>query len=205
MTQAQIPRIPAITPVGETSGETSPYARGPVFDQTTLPAAARRGHATKAGVWAVIRVLEGMVRYRIEAQDHDVILSPNTPGLVRPQEPNISRPWARSRCRSSSTITFPSCDRQRSAWALSADRPAMPRSGKTRMLRRAMFGLGRASSSPSRRDSEAALSRGMTGRPHPAGAANRPPATPLRSGQVSCRRKASIKKVAAGPSGVSRR
>lgn len=69
-----------------------PYRSTPVFDDQTLPAALRKAHTTKQGVWGVIRVLEGCVRYRVEAQDHDVILSPGTPGLVRPQEPHHVEP-----------------------------------------------------------------------------------------------------------------
>jgi hemoglobin len=69
-----------------------PYRATPVFDDQTLPEALRRAHTTKEGVWGVIRVLEGCVRYRIEAHDHDVILSPGTPGLVRPQEPHHVEP-----------------------------------------------------------------------------------------------------------------
>jgi len=41
---------------------TAPYKSTPVFDETTLPAALRREHRTKDGVWGVIRVLEGQVR-----------------------------------------------------------------------------------------------------------------------------------------------
>lgn len=69
-----------------------PYRSTPVFDDQTLPEALRRAHTTKQGVWGVIRVLEGCVRYRIEAHDHDVILSPGMPGLVRPQEPHHVEP-----------------------------------------------------------------------------------------------------------------
>jgi truncated hemoglobin YjbI/tellurite resistance-related uncharacterized protein len=69
-----------------------PYRSTPVFDDQTLPQALRQAHTTKEGVWGVIRVLEGCVRYRIEAHDRDVILSPGTPGLVRPQEPHHVEP-----------------------------------------------------------------------------------------------------------------
>lgn len=41
-----------------------PYKRTPIFDETTLPAELRREHRTKAGVWGLIRVLEG--RRRVE-------------------------------------------------------------------------------------------------------------------------------------------
>ena len=79
--------------VETTQAEVSkPYRSTPVFDDQSLPQALRQAHTTKEGVWGVIRVLEGCVRYRIEAHDHDVILSPGTPGLVRPREPHHVEP-----------------------------------------------------------------------------------------------------------------
>jgi hypothetical protein len=45
---------------------TAPYKSTPIFDEITLPQKFRHAHNTKAGVWAVIRVLEGQVRYVIE-------------------------------------------------------------------------------------------------------------------------------------------
>ena len=77
---------------GEARSASKPYASSPVFDEASLPAALRKAHTTKAGVWGVIRVLEGCVRYRIESQERDVVLSPGTPGLVRPQEPHHVEP-----------------------------------------------------------------------------------------------------------------
>ena len=41
------------------------YKSTPVFDETTLPAALKREHRTKPGVWGVIRVLSGRVRYQV--------------------------------------------------------------------------------------------------------------------------------------------
>src|SRR3546814_1000811 len=38
-----------------------PYRSTPVFDETSLPAALRGEHRTKAGVWGLIRVLEGKI------------------------------------------------------------------------------------------------------------------------------------------------
>ena len=43
----------------------APYKSTPVFDENTLPAGLRREHRTKVGVWGIIRVVEGRVRYRI--------------------------------------------------------------------------------------------------------------------------------------------
>lgn len=63
-----------------------PYRSTPVFDEHTLPAALRQAHSTKAGVWGVIRVLEGRLEYRIEQGGAVQVLDPATSGLVRPQE-----------------------------------------------------------------------------------------------------------------------
>jgi tellurite resistance-related uncharacterized protein len=36
-----------------------------MFDENTLPAGLRRGHRTKPGVWGVMRVLDGPLRYQL--------------------------------------------------------------------------------------------------------------------------------------------
>jgi tellurite resistance-related uncharacterized protein len=38
------------------------YKRTPMFDQDNLPIGLRREHCTKAGVWALIHVVEGRLR-----------------------------------------------------------------------------------------------------------------------------------------------
>ena len=69
------------------------YRRTPVFDQTTLPAGLRKSHQTKEGVWALIHVIEGRLRYRqLDAPAGEQILSPEAPGVVRPQEPHEVEP-----------------------------------------------------------------------------------------------------------------
>jgi tellurite methyltransferase len=40
------------------------YRRTPVFSEETIPAGLRREHRTKPGVWALISVLEGALRFR---------------------------------------------------------------------------------------------------------------------------------------------
>lgn len=62
------------------------YKSTPVFDEKTLPEKLRNAHQTKPGVWGVIRVLEGEVRYVIEATSVEKILTPTNPGLVLPEE-----------------------------------------------------------------------------------------------------------------------
>jgi hemoglobin len=65
---------------------TAPYKSPAVFDETTLPQKLRRAHNTKAGVWAVIRVLEGQVRYVIEETGAATILTNERPGLAQPEQ-----------------------------------------------------------------------------------------------------------------------
>lgn len=62
------------------------YKRSPVFDQDSLPAGLRRQHSTKAGVWALIHVLEGRLRYRIHQPASEIVLTPQIVGLVRPEQ-----------------------------------------------------------------------------------------------------------------------
>lgn len=64
------------------------YKRTPVFDQDSLPAGLRREHRTKAGVWALIHIVEGSVRYRILDPLSETILTPEHPGIVQPEQPH---------------------------------------------------------------------------------------------------------------------
>jgi tellurite resistance-related uncharacterized protein len=68
------------------------YRRTPVFDQASLPAGLRREHRTKPGVWALIHVLEGRLLYRVLDPPGEQILTPGTPGVVRPDEPHAVEP-----------------------------------------------------------------------------------------------------------------
>ena len=70
----------------------APYRSTPVFDQDTLPAALRRRHNTKAGVWGLIRVLEGQLTLTYLDPPSEVILTPGNPGLVEPQQPHFVTP-----------------------------------------------------------------------------------------------------------------
>ena len=69
-----------------------PYRSTPVFDESSLPAALRSRHNTKAGVWGVIRVIEGRLRLTYLDPPRDVELDPRTPGLVLPQQPHFVEP-----------------------------------------------------------------------------------------------------------------
>lgn len=69
-----------------------PYKCTAIFDENTLPVGLRCEHRTKVGVWAVIRVLEGRVRYQILDPAFEVILGPGQPGLVAPDQPHTVEP-----------------------------------------------------------------------------------------------------------------
>jgi tellurite resistance-related uncharacterized protein len=88
-------RLPASAIVSAPPGARStiaPYKRPPFFDETTLPAGLRREHRTKPGVWGVIRVLEGELRYRILEPPSEVVLEPARPGIVLPNQPHCVEP-----------------------------------------------------------------------------------------------------------------
>lgn len=70
----------------------APYKSTPVFDENTLPAGLRREHRTKPGVWGVIRVLEGRILYSILEPVSEVILDPEHPGMVLPDQPHFVEP-----------------------------------------------------------------------------------------------------------------
>ncbi len=75
------------------------YKSTPVFDENTLPAGLRREHRTKAGVWGVIRVLEGQLRYRVFDPVCETVLDPDRPGIVLPDQPHCVEPLGAMRMR----------------------------------------------------------------------------------------------------------
>ena len=70
----------------------NPYKVTPVFDQDSLPAGLRRAHSTKAGVWGIVRVLEGSLRLCFEDGTPELLLAPGRPGLIRPEQPHRVEP-----------------------------------------------------------------------------------------------------------------
>ena len=59
---------------------------------TPGPAALRARHDTKAGVWGLIRVLEGELKLTYLEPASEVILKPGHPGLIEPQQPHFVTP-----------------------------------------------------------------------------------------------------------------
>jgi len=63
-----------------------PYRRTPEFTEESVPAALRAAHTTKAGVWALIQVVRGRLRYGIhEPVERVAELVPGSPGVVSPE------------------------------------------------------------------------------------------------------------------------
>ncbi len=73
-------------------GAPEPYRSTPIFDETTLPAGLRQEHRTRIGVWGVIRVLEGRLRYRVLYPVSETILDADHPGIVLPDQPHLVEP-----------------------------------------------------------------------------------------------------------------
>ncbi len=69
-----------------------PYRSTPVFDENTLPAALRSNHKTKAGVWGLIRVLEGTLTLTYADSASQLELSPGNPGIVAPEQEHFVTP-----------------------------------------------------------------------------------------------------------------
>lgn len=80
MTQAQAAQ--AVPPGAE------PYKRTQSFNEATVPAALLQDHSTKAGVWGLIRVEQGQLRYMVtdprRAPGERVLTSDGPLGVVEP-------------------------------------------------------------------------------------------------------------------------
>lgn len=70
----------------------APYRSTPVFDQDTLPSALRSRHATKAGVWGLIRVIEGTLRLTYLEPPSEILLGAEQAGIVSPEQPHFVTP-----------------------------------------------------------------------------------------------------------------
>ena len=64
------------------------YRRTGIFTEATIPKGLLKAHATKEGAWALIRVIEGRLAYRVtdpRRPPSEQILTPQTaPGIVEP-------------------------------------------------------------------------------------------------------------------------
>lgn len=66
-----------------------PYRISPVFTETTVPPGLLRSHRTARGVWALVRVMDGRLLYRVLDPYAERVLDPQSaPGLVEPDVPH---------------------------------------------------------------------------------------------------------------------
>jgi tellurite resistance-related uncharacterized protein len=68
------------------------YRRTPVFDQDTIPAGLRCEHRTASGIWGLITVIEGRLRFRSLRPISETVLTPGTPVAVAPEQPHEVAP-----------------------------------------------------------------------------------------------------------------
>ena len=76
----------------------TPYKSTPVFDEISIPQSLRRNHSTKAGVWGVVRVLEGRIDLHF-ADGRLQHLDPQTPGYLRPEEVHFVTPLGQAKMK----------------------------------------------------------------------------------------------------------
>ncbi len=61
----------------------------PVFDQDSIPAGLRKDHTTKEGVWGLIHVSSGTLRYVCQAPvSRELLLEPGINGIIPPGLPH---------------------------------------------------------------------------------------------------------------------
>lgn len=77
----------------------APYRSTPVWDEHTLPQALRTRHDTKAGVWALIHVIEGRLKLTCLEPPSEMVIEPGKPGLVLPGQPHFVEPLGPVRLR----------------------------------------------------------------------------------------------------------
>jgi tellurite resistance-related uncharacterized protein len=65
-----------------------PYQQTPIFTEVSLPAGLRKDHSTKPGVWGLIHVSEGQLRYVVtdprRAGGEIILNAESGPGVVEP-------------------------------------------------------------------------------------------------------------------------
>ena len=69
-----------------------PYKRTPVFTEKTVPTGLLKDHKTRSGVWGLIQVEEGKLRYSVIGRSVEQLLTPGTVGVVHPEEPHHVAP-----------------------------------------------------------------------------------------------------------------
>ncbi|MEJ7596275.1 MAG: DUF3565 domain-containing protein [Kofleriaceae bacterium] len=64
----------------------TPYKRTPEFTSQSVPTALKANHSTKAGVWGLIHVVVGQLRYVVEPPlAREIVVNPGAPAVVVPE------------------------------------------------------------------------------------------------------------------------
>ncbi|WP_420145185.1 DUF1971 domain-containing protein [Sphingobium sp.] len=71
-----------------TDQPSQPYRSTPLFTQDNLPQALQREHRTKIGVWGLLCVTEGSIRFVHEDGRPPCIVTPQAPCLIEPDSPH---------------------------------------------------------------------------------------------------------------------
>lgn len=77
---------------GALPSDVESYSGTKIFTEETLPAGLRKDHSTKAGVWALIHVLEGKLRYCVPDWNYDTVLTAGQQDIVAPQVVHFVEP-----------------------------------------------------------------------------------------------------------------
>jgi len=62
------------------------YKRTPTFSEATIPAGLLKDHSTKAGVWGMLNVTDGRLRYIVPSRGIDTELDRRTVAVIVPEE-----------------------------------------------------------------------------------------------------------------------
>jgi len=64
----------------------APYKRTDIFTAQSIPKALTANHSTKAGVWGLLHVVEGQLRYVVEPPlAREIIVVPGEPAVIVPE------------------------------------------------------------------------------------------------------------------------
>lgn len=74
---------------GELPADFAPYRRTPGFDEASIPSGLQKSHTTKRGVWGVIHVASGRLRYVVERDPgRQVLLEGPATAVIVPEVPH---------------------------------------------------------------------------------------------------------------------
>lgn len=74
-----------------------PYKKTPVFTEETIPQAILNDHATKAGVWGLLTVLDGSLEYVVPSTSYRQTVTQDTKAVIEPEVLHHVKPLGRVR------------------------------------------------------------------------------------------------------------